>query len=231
MANTEVVCSAAELLHLDPPSGQTCGEFLGPWIQGVGGYLVAPDATSGCQYCQMKDTNVFLAAFNIFYKYAWRDFGIIWAYIVINVFGAIFFYWLARVPKKAKKEEDDEGLQRQVTTATNITGAPSAMSPPMSPVYEKPPVSAGYADDAATTATAVTPTMSEKPPLTPVYADAGFGNGHTRVGPGYDGPHDTNTGAGYPHDQSTVGVPSHGTTPSHGTSSTVTHTPSREPSG
>lgn len=75
VADTKVVCSAAELLHLDPPSGQTCGEFLGPWMQAVGGDLINENATSGCQYCQMKDTNVFLEAFNIFYKYAWRDFG------------------------------------------------------------------------------------------------------------------------------------------------------------
>lgn len=32
----------------------------------------------------------------------WRNFGIMWAFIIFNIFGALFLYWLTRVPKKAK---------------------------------------------------------------------------------------------------------------------------------
>lgn len=28
-----------------------------------------------------------------------------WAFIIFNIFGALFFYWLIRVPKGAKKEK------------------------------------------------------------------------------------------------------------------------------
>jgi ABC-type multidrug transport system permease subunit len=33
----------------------------------------------------------------------WRNFGLLFVYVAFNVFGALFLYWLTRVPKKAKK--------------------------------------------------------------------------------------------------------------------------------
>jgi ATP-binding cassette, subfamily G (WHITE), member 2, PDR len=35
----------------------------------------------------------------------WRNFGIMWLFIVFNVAGALFLYWLTRVPKKSKTEK------------------------------------------------------------------------------------------------------------------------------
>lgn len=35
----------------------------------------------------------------------WRDFGIIWAYVVVNIVGAIGLYWIFRVPKKPRKDK------------------------------------------------------------------------------------------------------------------------------
>jgi hypothetical protein len=40
------------------------------------------------------------------YDLRWRNFGIMWAFIIFNVFGAVLFYWLARVPKKPKEEAE-----------------------------------------------------------------------------------------------------------------------------
>ena len=37
-----------------------------------------------------------------------RNFGILWAYIVFNIFGAIFLYWLFRVPKKPKNKKEEK---------------------------------------------------------------------------------------------------------------------------
>lgn len=34
------------------------------------------------------------------YEKRWMDFGLLWIYIVFNVVGALFLYWLVRVPKK-----------------------------------------------------------------------------------------------------------------------------------
>jgi hypothetical protein len=41
------------------------------------------------------------------YSDAWRNFGILWVYVIFNIFGALFLYWLIRVPK-VKKEKAEE---------------------------------------------------------------------------------------------------------------------------
>ncbi|KAJ7285824.1 hypothetical protein C8J57DRAFT_1216146 [Mycena rebaudengoi] len=39
------------------------------------------------------------------YSEQWRNFGILWVFIGVNILGAFFFYWLARVPKDKKPKE------------------------------------------------------------------------------------------------------------------------------
>jgi ATP-binding cassette subfamily G (WHITE) protein 2 (PDR) len=97
VANTNVVCAQNELLHFDPPSGSTCGQYMQQWISAAGGYLENASANSDCSFCAIQSTNTFLAQFGISYTHRWRSFGIMWAYIVFNIFAAVFFYWLARV--------------------------------------------------------------------------------------------------------------------------------------
>ncbi|KAF2087085.1 ABC transporter ABCl1 [Saccharata proteae CBS 121410] len=103
VADTDVVCAANELLSFDPyPSNTTCGDYMAAYIKEAGGYLVNPDATSGCRFCTLGDTNAFLATIGAYLSDAWRNFGILWAYIGFNVAGALFLYWAVRVPKKGK---------------------------------------------------------------------------------------------------------------------------------
>ncbi|CAI6324450.1 unnamed protein product [Periconia digitata] len=102
VANTNVVCAASEFLHFEPTNGTSCEEYTNPWKTLAGGYVNNPGATSDCQYCALGDTNVFLAAVHADYKDVWRNFGILWVYVIFNIFGALFFYWLARVPKVKK---------------------------------------------------------------------------------------------------------------------------------
>ncbi|TGO54860.1 hypothetical protein BCON_0101g00320 [Botryotinia convoluta] len=108
LANTEVVCDAIEYLHFNPPSSQTCGEYLNPYISVAGGYLNNPEAMTNCEFCSIKDTNVFLAAVNSHYSDVWRNWGLLWVYIAFNIAGAIGMYWLVRVPKGASQGEDNE---------------------------------------------------------------------------------------------------------------------------
>jgi ATP-binding cassette subfamily G (WHITE) protein 2 (PDR) len=124
VANTNVVCSATELIRFNP-QGTTCGEYIAPFIGMVGGYMSNPDATADCAYCAMNETNTFLAAFNIYYSNFWRNFGIMWVYVIVNIFGAIGLYWLARVPKNKKTKDDDDNnnLQRSTTDATGVSRA------------------------------------------------------------------------------------------------------------
>lgn len=107
LANTKVQCASNEFVHFDPPSGQTCAEYLGNYTLATGGYIEAGTElrTSDCSYCTILETNTFLAQSGVDYADRWRNFGLLWVYIVFNVFGALFLYWLTRVPKGKKKEE------------------------------------------------------------------------------------------------------------------------------
>ena len=103
LANVDVTCASNEFTVVDPPLGQTCGEYLGQQVAMLGGYLVDGNATSDCHYCRMRETNAYLAGVDIDYGTRWRDFGIMWGYVSFNLVGALFLYWLARMPKGRKK--------------------------------------------------------------------------------------------------------------------------------
>jgi len=105
LANTRVVCAPNELLHFEPPSGQTCAAYMARWIAASGGYLDNPAATADCGFCAIDNTNTFLRALSSSYANRWRNFGIMWAFIVFNVCAAVALYYLVRVPKKAKKQK------------------------------------------------------------------------------------------------------------------------------
>lgn len=106
LANTRIRCASIEYLHFEPQSGKTCGEYMADYIAARGGYLENTAARSNCSFCTADQTNTYLLQLNSNYADRWRNFGILWAFIVFNIFGAVFLYWLARVPKKAKLERD-----------------------------------------------------------------------------------------------------------------------------
>ncbi|PNS19404.1 Brefeldin A resistance protein [Sphaceloma murrayae] len=103
--DSAVACADNEFLRFPPPAGQTCLEYMTPYIQGgngvppAGGYLLDDNATSQCQFCPISNTNTFLGGVSINPNTTWRDFGILFAYIVFNIAAAAFLYWLIRVPK------------------------------------------------------------------------------------------------------------------------------------
>jgi len=65
-----------------------------------GGTLSNPGATENCAFCTIANTNDYLASVGSYFDERWRNLGILWGYVVFNVFAAFFLYWLARVPKK-----------------------------------------------------------------------------------------------------------------------------------
>jgi ABC-type multidrug transport system permease subunit len=97
LAGREVVCSSSEVSTLDPPAGQTCGQYLGNYAQAAMGTIQNPDATASCQYCALSNADQFLAGSSIFYSERWRNFGILFAFVSFNVFLALLTYWLFRV--------------------------------------------------------------------------------------------------------------------------------------
>ncbi|KAF4821902.1 ZEB2-regulated ABC transporter 1 [Colletotrichum siamense] len=96
---SKVVCTSKEIVQVPVPSNMTCGDFLGPYVQSAGGYLVDAAATDACGYCRMATTDDYLAHFNIKYDDRWRNFGLLWVYIGFNIVVACGLYWLVRVPK------------------------------------------------------------------------------------------------------------------------------------
>jgi ABC-type multidrug transport system permease subunit len=99
IANTPVACSPLELLSFNPPAGMTCGQYMAPFTQMVGGQVYNSAATEACQFCMLADTNTFLTSVQVEYGQRWRNYGIVWVYVAFNLVGMIGLYWLARVPK------------------------------------------------------------------------------------------------------------------------------------
>lgn len=112
LANQEVRCADNEYVQFQPSAGLTCGQYIAPYQQQAGGYLLDDNATSNCQFCALDNTNTFLAAVSSSYDTRWRNYGILWAFIIFNIAGAIFIYWLARVPKGAKKKKTEKKTEK-----------------------------------------------------------------------------------------------------------------------
>lgn len=86
VGRSQVRCSDVEIVQLIPPSGQSCSTFMAPYIQNAGGYLLNADATDSCNFCYISSSDTFLySSFNIQYSNHWRNFGLMWAYVIFNV--------------------------------------------------------------------------------------------------------------------------------------------------
>ncbi|XTI88346.1 ABC transporter-like protein [Cenococcum geophilum] len=109
LANARISCSTEEFLRFSPPPLSTCSNYLTPYIEVHGGYLV-PDSmnsTTECVFCTGSETNIFLKGVSSEYGDRWRNFGISLVYVVFNIAMAIGLYWLARVPKGKREKSDD----------------------------------------------------------------------------------------------------------------------------
>jgi ATP-binding cassette, subfamily G (WHITE), member 2, PDR len=98
-------CTNEELQVFAAPPNTTCGEYLQEYIERTGGgYVTDPQSVGECRFCQIDSTDQYLKTINVDWDTRWRDFGLLWVYIVFNV-GAVFaVYYIARVPK-GKKEK------------------------------------------------------------------------------------------------------------------------------
>ncbi|TLD33327.1 hypothetical protein PspLS_00132 [Pyricularia sp. CBS 133598] len=138
VANSEVRCANNEYLHFEPLNG-TCAEFMKNYINGVdipgsgripgaGGYLRpnTEQSRSDCAFCPIKDTNIFLEGAHANYDNRWRNFALIFAYIIFNIAAALFVYWAVRVPKK--KLGGKKGADAASAAGTGAGTAKTSMS-------------------------------------------------------------------------------------------------------
>lgn len=94
-----VHCADSELSKGAPPEGQTCGEFMNAFIERAGGYLVDPDSTTQCEYCQYTNADQYLATIQTSYSNIWRNVGFFCAYIVFNLIACLLLYKAIRLTK------------------------------------------------------------------------------------------------------------------------------------
>ncbi|CCH45108.1 putative membrane protein [Wickerhamomyces ciferrii] len=95
----KVVCKTEEYSYFEPPSGMTCQEFAGPFVENTTGYLKNPNDTSDCGYCQYSVADEYMSSVGMKYSYRWRNFGFMWVYIIFNLFAMCFLYYTLRVLK------------------------------------------------------------------------------------------------------------------------------------
>ncbi|GIZ45746.1 hypothetical protein CKM354_000889900 [Cercospora kikuchii] len=100
----EVHCAPDELSIFDPPPGQTCGEYLEPYLAQVPGQLVNPSAAAGCRYCGLSTADQLLAASEISWTHKWRNFGLVWAYVMFNIAMATLLYYMCRVKRWQRRQ-------------------------------------------------------------------------------------------------------------------------------
>jgi len=92
-----VQCTPEETARFDPPPGQTCQSYAGAFAQVAGGYLLNPQNTSDCMYCQYRRGDQYLAGLNVRPDEKWRDFGIFLAFCVSNWALVYFFIYTVRI--------------------------------------------------------------------------------------------------------------------------------------
>ncbi|KAI1398279.1 ABC-2 type transporter-domain-containing protein [Hypoxylon fuscum] len=95
--NIPVQCNPSETAQFDAPPNQTCQTYAGEFAQVAGGYLLNPDAASGCMYCPYSVGNQYLTTLNINADEKWRDFGIFLAFCISNWALVYFFIYTVRV--------------------------------------------------------------------------------------------------------------------------------------
>ncbi|THH28859.1 hypothetical protein EUX98_g5325 [Antrodiella citrinella] len=100
IAGEQIVCSSVEFVSVSPPSGQTCSQFLDPFLSLAGGYITNPTATDACQYCTFDSTDAFLrTSFNIEYAHRWRNIGIFCVFVIFNTACIYLFTYLFTIQK------------------------------------------------------------------------------------------------------------------------------------
>ncbi|THU82570.1 hypothetical protein K435DRAFT_446226 [Dendrothele bispora CBS 962.96] len=105
IGHQDIRCSDLELVTLNPPSGQTCSNYMDRYISSFGGYLANPDATSSCQFCPTNSTDTYLSSsFNIFYSHHWRNLGLVCVFIAFNIFAMFAFTWWFRIRTRSIAE-------------------------------------------------------------------------------------------------------------------------------
>jgi ATP-binding cassette, subfamily G (WHITE), member 2, PDR len=121
LADKPIVCSSDEVAVFQPPSGDTCGSYLQPYLDGGGaGTLLNPDATADCSYCPLQSTTQVLDRFGMSYSKRWFNWGIGLVYIAFNILCVFVLYYLFRVRVWGKWVHKLAQMRRQKNVTREI---------------------------------------------------------------------------------------------------------------
>jgi ATP-binding cassette subfamily G (WHITE) protein 2 (PDR) len=84
------------------------GQYMAAYLTQAPGTLANPDATTDCSYCGLRVADQYLNGSNIYWSERWRNFGLMWAYIIFNIAVATFLYYFFRVRKSSGKSSGDK---------------------------------------------------------------------------------------------------------------------------
>jgi ABC-type multidrug transport system permease subunit len=127
---------------MQPPAGQTCGQYLGVYASAAMGTIYNPNATSDCQYCSITNSDQYLSSVDISFSTRWRNFGIGFSFILFNIFVAVLFYYLFRVRKSSGRSFGDKlapvlGLFKKDPLKENNGEEKEAPQDPAEPILPK----------------------------------------------------------------------------------------------
>ena len=98
-----VRCKESEFARFNPPSGQSCMEYMAPYLSGPGSRnnLTNPDATSDCRVCVYQRGSDYLYSVNLLdYYFGWRDAAIC---VIFALSSYAMVYLLMKLRTKASK--------------------------------------------------------------------------------------------------------------------------------
>lgn len=101
-----IYCSKSEFAVFNPPSGQTCAEYLADYMMGMGSRtnLTNPAATSDCRVCEYTRGSDYLYNVNLLdYYYGWRD-AAVCVIFALSSYGLV--YLLMKLRTKASKKAE-----------------------------------------------------------------------------------------------------------------------------
>ncbi|KAI1655780.1 ABC-2 type transporter-domain-containing protein [Daldinia decipiens] len=85
-----VTCKPTELARFRPPPDMSCESYTENYSAHASGILQSVSNDGLCEYCQYKNGDEFGTQFSVYYSNIWRDFGIVWAYILFN-YAVVYF--------------------------------------------------------------------------------------------------------------------------------------------
>lgn len=81
----QVHCGSTEVTRFDAPANETCWSYMAKYLDTAPGQLLNPQATESCEYCPLTGADQFLSAYGVSYDERWRNSGIIWGFVALNV--------------------------------------------------------------------------------------------------------------------------------------------------